>query len=263
MRNNLKELYVSYPFMPVDVMPDWFGSVKFMRITVVLPARQPVNMQMNGDFIKATLISISQTTAQVRVECAQYGYNEVQPVDVFTGGIPYGNSYIYTDGALPTATGLSYRIHPGCLVFQQTAPALRMERWVSEQTPAMKLRLVFDNDQKIEGIPQWVASGDTGMASIEGSLVLEDGQNVEVSGSSGNVVFTGAAGAGKGIWKDDPRDISDASYNGYRGIGLRTINGHSGNVLIRGDRSVEIDPAEGTTIAIHETTPVSPEEVTA
>lgn len=261
MRNNLKELYVSYPFMPVDVMPDWFGNVKFMRITVVLPASQPVDLQMNGDFIKATLVSISQTTAQVRVECTQYDYDRLQSIPVFTGGIPVGNSYLYTEGALPTATGLSYRIHPGCLVFQQIAPALRMERWLSEQTPAMKLRLnIVDGDKEVH---QWVGNTETGMASIGSSLVIEDGQNVEVSGSSGNVVFTGAAGAGKGIWKDDPRDTSDASYNGHRGIGMRTINGHPGNVILRGDRSVEIDPVEGTTITIHETTPETPAEVTA
>jgi len=236
--NNLKDLYITYPFMPVESAPDWYKDVKFMRIMVTLPAMQPVASSSNGDHIVATLTAITPTAATVKVMCAIYGYTEEDPliiddIPVFTGGIPTGNSYLYTDTTLPTLSGLSCRIHPSCLAFQQRAPKLTIEGSTTGTPPNVML------EYGTGVVPQWIVADAIEAYEVDDVLWLTNGHNVEVSGSSDSVLFTGAPGAGKGMWETDPYTRAP-SYNGYLGKALRSINGHSGIMLLQGDRSVDI-----------------------
>lgn len=238
MRNNLKDLYVSYPFMPVASAPDWFRNVKFLRVTVILPAGMPYALEANGDYIQATLIAISASTAYIRVRCPMYAWNHMYEVPVFTGGIPTGNSYVYTEEALPELSGLSYRIHPSCLVFQQIAPALKIEGPDGSQTPVMHL-----TDYNNGEYSQWLYFSRL-YDLADGVLQLTNGNNVEVSGSSDSVLFTGTPGAGRGVMQNKPYAVADndSSFNGVLGKGLKSINGHTGNVLLQGTGVVVVEP---------------------
>lgn len=245
MYNNLKDLRISYPFLPVETAPAWFGSIKFMRVVVTLPAKEPLDLQKNGDYIKATLTTLAGNLAIVHVECAAYGSwgmdaND-QPVltpwsaniaiPVFIGVMPYGISYIYADSQIPTIQGASWRIHPSCLVFQQEAPKVSIE--TSGSAPAVELTY-SDGD-----ISQWIVA-DIIEDITDGILWLDNGHNIEVSGSSKSVLFTGAAGAGTGTWSESPCDDSSTTFDHVRGKALRSINGKTGNVLINGEQSVKI-----------------------
>ena len=245
MRNNLKDLYVSYPFMPVVSTPDepqetppWFKSVKFLRVTVVLPAGMPADLSMNGDYIQATLTDLSPTTAYVKVQCPMYGWDHTYEVPVFTGGIPVGNSYLYTDETLPELSGLSYRIHPSCLVFQQIAPALKIEGPDGTMPPEMQLTN-YNNGE----FSQWLYFSKL-YDLADGILRLANGNNVEVSGSSDSVLLTGTPGAGKGVMTTKPYVTTGSSFNGVMGKGLKSINGHTGNVLIQGTGAIVVSPGD-------------------
>lgn len=238
MRNNLKDLYVSYPFMPVASAPDWFRNVKFLRVTVILPAGMPDTLEANGDYIQATLTDLSSTTAYIQVKCPMYSWTHTYEVPVFTGGIPTGNSYMYTDEALPELSDLSYRIHPSCLAFQQIAPTLRIEGPDDSQTPIMRL-----TDYSNGEYSQWLYFSRL-YDLADSVLRLANGNNVEVSGSSDSVLFTGNPGAGRGVMLTRPYAVkdSDSSFNGVMGKGLKSINGHTGNVLLQGTGAVIVEP---------------------
>ena len=238
MRNNLKDLYVSYPFMPVETAPSWFRNVKFLRVMVILPAGMPTTISTNGDYIQATLVDLSPDTAYIQVQCPMYSWNHTYEVPVFTGDIPTGNSYLYADTALPELSGLSYRIHPSCLVFQQVAPTMVIEGPDTPSTPVMQLTDYNDGEYS-----QWLLYSKLHDLA-NGILRLANGYNVEVSGSSDSVLFTGTPGAGKGIMPSQPYYAADNSFNSVLGKGLKSINGHTGNVLLQGTGSVVISPGD-------------------
>jgi hypothetical protein len=242
MYNNLKDLNISYPFLPVETMPDWFRHIKYMRVSVTLPAQQPEEQTQNGDNIIATLVELGGYTSKVRVQCKTYGYDEEISVPVFTGSIPHGNSFIYTDSVLPHLTGLSYRVHPSCLMVQQEAPLLRVETYNDTTPPKMQLKYE-DGD-----ISQWLAY-DIIESILDGILILNNGNNLEVSGSSDSIMFTGAVGAGTGVFAAPPY-TKDSSFDAFRGKALRSINGKSGNVLISGQQSVAVTGETSVVIGV-------------
>lgn len=256
MFNDQRDLYVSYPFMPVDSMPDWFGHVKYMRVAVTLPAMQPMALGKNGDFIKATLTTLYAMQAVVHVECAAYGViqnGSVVPwetditIPIVIGGIPVGNSYMYADRALPLLNNLNYRIHPECLLFQQMAPALRITGSTSGQPPEVTLEYASGS------VSQWIAEDALEDYLIDSVLWLENGHNVEVAKTQDAIVFTGSPGAGKGTWAEAPV-TGGTTYDGFAGEALKSINGHTGNVLLQGDKSVDVR-ITGNTILISEPAP--------
>lgn len=248
MLNDLKDLNISYPFMPVASMPEFFGNVKNMRVLIELPAMQPVDNGKNGDFITAILKGFHNADgdkARVHIVCASYGYAEDIEVPVFYGTLPTGNSWLYTDGPVPMTLDMNYRIHPSCLIFQQLAPVLHLEM-PSSGLPPVDVKL--EDDDVLS--PYML---DTDLFTWDDWLELVNGNNVEVSGSSDSVVFMGAAGIGRGTFPVSPY-TTDSSVNGRRGVGLRSINGLAGNVLIQPDRSVDIREDElavgGSTIGV-------------
>lgn len=243
MSNELKDLSISYPFMPVAVQPAFFRNVKYMRIVVILPAGQPVNLAKNGDYIVAMLTGFDATTAHVRVTCSAYGYSENYNVPIVWSGIPTGNNWMYVEGDIEwpqDAPEAGYRIHPSCLVFQQMAPILKIEKSDSGLPPVI---IQQDDDDTIS--PYML---DTDMFQWDDILELENGHNVEVSGSSDSIVFTAAAGIGKGVFPVKFYTQAD-NLAGKRGVGMHSINGRTGDVLIHGDRSVEVDTV-GNTVTI-------------
>ena len=242
--NNLKDLYVDYPFLPVASAPAWFKSIKYMRIMVTLPVCQPKVIEHNGATVSVYLKAITATDAIVHVDCLQYDYHQDLSVKIFVGSIPCGNSYLYTTEDLPVLSGLSYQIHPDCLVFQQEAPVLHMEVWNGSSSPVMTLEYNGEHD-----ISQWLKA-DLVEKLMDQVLWLANGHNVEVSGSSDTVIFTGTPGAGKGIWDTPPYSTESTTFDGHRGVGLHSINGKTGQVFIRGDRSVDVQGSTTNTLIL-------------
>ena len=243
MLNDLKDLNISYPFMPVEETPAFFTAVKNMRIIIELPAMQPTVADRNGDFITAYLTGIVGSTATVHVVCHWYGYNENIDVPIVYGGIPTGNNWMYALDAVTwpeNAPEEGYRIHPACLAFQQKAPTLYIEGSTTGTPPIV----TYPEDPDDEYMSPYLL--DTDMIAWEDWLELENGHNVEVSGSSDSVVFTGAVGIGKGVFPAKPY-VTDDDWSYKKGLGIRSINGLTGDVLILGERSVDVS---GTTSLI-------------
>ena len=150
MSNELKDLSVSYPFMPVAVQPAFFRNVKYMRIVVVLPAMQPAALAKNGDYITAMLTGFDAEYAHVRIVCTAYGYSENYDVPIIRSGIPTGNNWMYVEGDIvwPQDAPVSgYRIHPSCLTFQQNAPMLAIEGSTSGLPPVI---IQQDDDDTVQ-----------------------------------------------------------------------------------------------------------------
>lgn len=244
MLTELKDMSISYPFLPIAQQPDFFRNVKYMRVVVVLPAMQPINMNKNGDFIKAALVGIADPMiALVRVTCPAYDYEENIQVPIFYEQMPKGYSWMYADGSPEWPYNFpeeGYRIHPSCLVFQQAAPLLKIEGTTSGLPPVI---IQMDDDDTVS--PYML---DTDLFQYDDTLELENGHNVEVSGNSSAIVFMAAAGIGRGIFQAKPYTQAD-NLAGKRGVGMRSINGLTGNVLMHGDRSVEVDMT-GNTVMI-------------
>ena len=236
-------MYIMYPFLPVENPPEWFKQIKYMRLTWYIGLGKPIPQNMNGDFLIATVTGISQTYMTISMYCPYYGINDDADIPISRNSIPTDTSFVYAEGDLPTLTGLSYRLHPSCFVVMQALPSINFELPDGGTQPSMQV--AYDG----EHVTQHVTGTRVYAVARDKSLVFENGNNVEVSGSSDSVVFTGAPGAGKGnVWETSP--ISADSLPKYQGKGLRSINGKRGkhgNVIFQGDRSVDVnntnDPA--------------------
>jgi hypothetical protein len=53
MLESLKDLYISYPFLPVDDKPELFNHIKDIRLTVVLDAANSLSEYNNGNKVRA------------------------------------------------------------------------------------------------------------------------------------------------------------------------------------------------------------------
>lgn len=239
MYNDLRSMYICYPFMTVDSIPDWFKYVKDMRIVVTLPAMQAAHMDQNRENIKITLTSISHTTAIIKLSCASYWITDKEiSIPVFTNTLPGTPSFVCATEVLPTLTGLSYDIHPACLVFMQKAPVLWMEQESRNGEPYVMVELE-------DGVPvQKIYNTDD--RRISDVLRLMNGKNVGVTGSSSSVLFTCGVGLGSGTYQKKPYTEDPETFTYAQGKRLRSINGQTGDVLISGDRSVEITNTQAT-----------------
>ena len=240
MLNDLKDMYIMYPFLPVESPPEWFKQIKYMRLTWLFGARKPVSQTMNGDFMVAMVTGVSQERLTIHMVCPYYDMDSEVDISIVRDSIPTNASYAYAVGDLPTITGLNYRIHPACFVLNQSFPGILFEVPSGGSQPSMQV--AYDG----EDITQTMTGTEVYDISLARPLPFENGNNVEVSGSSDSIVFTGAPGAGKGsTWSTAP--ISADSLPDYQGKGLRSINGMHGNVIFQGDRSVDVnntnDPA--------------------
>jgi hypothetical protein len=132
----------------------------------------------------------------------------------------------------PATLAMPYEIHPNCLFFAQASPSVEfMERGPVDSTDGQIDPVSGDRINGAERQYPWVASLPV--------LSFEDGYNVKVSGGDSLLVFTGAVGAGKGIWTQSPfSDIPD--WNTQPGRGLRSVNGQTDIVSFAGSNSVNV-----------------------
>lgn len=192
MLEALKDLYISYPFMPLSEPPAWFKHVKDIRLVVTLPASNIISkykksahgpveyVEGNWYAIRAYLKSIDMVaqTASIDVYCEQVQEDPI-PFTVnmydWTAGVPSEQSYMLIDNdlaptAIPTA---GYELQLDTLLFMQVAPALYVDS-----------------------------------IKCDRQLVFGMGHNVSVSKVGDGVLFYGATGTGLGtVSSDDSVDI--------------------------------------------------------
>lgn len=230
MSNALKELAVSYPFMPDASTPASLKRIKDVRIVYILPAADMVEPGRHSLEHYAELISISEDEAIFKIVCVVFGVDEQVTVPVIVGidAVPTTNSYVLVDE--PVTYSGTHSLHPDCLLFLQLAPRLS----VVERTNVTKEGTAVYSDP----VP---VSGPT--------VKINNGHNVRVSGSTSNIRFSGGAGAGKGLYEELPFiDITPEDLQ--IGQGLRSINGLTHNVNIIGDTSARVQSFSGITIQI-------------
>lgn len=225
----VKDLAVSYPFIPGSTVPEALKHIKDARIVFELPANTYRQSGSNTLQFYAELVSISPTKAVFHVVCTPFGVdaNVTVPVNVGIFNVPMGNSYVLVDEPV-TYTG-SHMLHPDCLIFLQKAPKLS----VADRTN--------------------VRSDDSYSSEVYGfgpTIAFADGYNVSVSGNESMVVFNGGEGSGLGIWLTSPWiDVKDSTLRAA--VGLRTINGKNGDVQINGSSSVGIEGTGGIELVIN------------
>ena len=215
MLENLKDLYVSYPFLPVDDAPEWFRHIKDVRLVVVLPAANPISEYRNKNNIQAWLTGIDHThmVATFHVQCLQYGitaYTLTANLVKWESGSPAANSYVVIDDTqladtsdgsltpLPVLSDVAYELNPDVLIFMQEAPTLSY-------------------DQTAFGTEVHVANGN----------------NVSVSAVTTGVSFLGGLGVGKGRYTEVPWELRDVAP-AMQGLGARSINGMQDMVWLSG-----------------------------
>ena len=220
MISNIKELAVSYPFLPLTTVPGALKHIKDVRIIYILPVGDGAATSSHSLEHYAELIAITEAVASFRIVCTILNIDEQVDVPVTTGVdvVPVANSYIIVDE--PVAYTGTHRLHPDCVLFMQQAPRLS----VRERTDVTK------NDEATYEEPILIA-GPT--------IAINDGHNVQASGTTAGMRFTGGVGSGKGIYTELP--YNDVEPDDVKmGHGLKSINGITDAVTIAGSSSVSL-----------------------
>lgn len=206
MLDSLKDMYISYPFMPIANPPDWYKNVKDIRCVVAMDASNSISQYRNGNYLRVWLVKEGGHLG-IAVRCDQHNYEDIieVPTYVWTAGAPATSSYMLV-GSFFDAGAIGdgrYELQPDVLVFMQLAP-----------------RILY-NDVEITG----------------GTLHSYKGYNVSISKSPNGIMFFGAAGVGNGAYTTDP---IEALGEDQQGLGARSINGLDGDVWIKGSYPVDV-----------------------
>ena len=228
MLDALKELYISYPFMPVEDRPDLFTHIKDIRCVAEMPAANPISLVENDNYIRAWLIGLTSTTATVRIQCGQYGLTSEMPVPIYQAsvGAPATNSYVLVDDAFVVPDGpILYELQPDTLIFMQTAPEIliTVKKENEDYDPSDEDSLPYKMDTNI-------LSGPT--------ISTAYSQNVSITKGQSGIIIYGAPGAGLGVYTTVPTCYDWPTY--MRGEGAISINGLSGYVRIDDAYPVDI-----------------------
>ena len=140
MLESLKDLYISYPFLPVADAPDFFNHIKDIRVVHQLPATDLLlgyKNNRNGNYVRAwltRLVPADGTTdayAEIKIQCSQV-QDELITVHVpfvdWASGVSHAESWLMCDwelmedlAAIPAFA--PYELNPDVLVLMQKAPA--------------------------------------------------------------------------------------------------------------------------------------------
>lgn len=203
MLDALKDLYISYPFMPVEQAPALFAHVKDIRCVVELPAKNPISLVENDNYIRAWLVSLTSSRALIKVRCNQYDFLQVLevPVYVATVGAPATNSYVLVDDAIVYPQDvIEYELQPDTLLFMQKAPVIKIDTNGYANT----------------------LTGNT--------INTAYSQNVSITAGNEGIIIYGAPGAGLGVYTSVPGCYTVPEY--LEGRGAISINGLYGYVRL-------------------------------
>lgn len=217
MLESLKDLYITYPFLPVSIQPEFFSHVKDVRLILELPATDLLlgyKNNQNGNYIRVWLTGFAAGKAQLRIQCSQVSdedFIENVPLYAWDNEAPPSGSYMLCDQDIidnPPAVGTDYELNPQALVLLQKAPKLSL-------------------------------CGQTMQPTIQ----VEDGHNVVASITNDMITLYGAPGVGRpGNWSvNEPFAVDEDK----QALGARTINGLYGAVTIDGSFPVRVDLTAG------------------
>lgn len=217
MLDSLKDLYISYPFMPVENPPDFYKHVKDIRCVVTVPALNPISLVENDNYIRAFLLRLDGNTARVRVICSQFGDVSgwtVIDIPVFTTeqGAPGTQSYIVVDEQITVNSG-SYELQPDTLLFIQKAPYVYISAL---------------------GEPD-----ENGYKQSGPVIDTENGNNVSITKGQNGIIIYGAPGAGLGLYASVPGCYPVPEH--LQNKGAISINGLYGDVWLKEAHPVAID----------------------
>ena len=82
MLDSLKDMYISYPFMPVADPPDWYKNVKDIRCVVAMEASNSISQYRNGNYLRAWLVKENGHLG-IAVRCDQHAYEDIIEVPVY------------------------------------------------------------------------------------------------------------------------------------------------------------------------------------
>jgi len=231
MLESLKDLYISYPFLPLPQPPDYFSHIKDVRIVLELPAADLLlgyKNGRNGNYIRVWLTGFvpadgtNEAYATAEIECLQVSddsFNVRLPLADWTAGVPATQNWLMCDQALLADLPVfgdseRYELNPDVLVLQQVAP------------------VIYKNGEALS------------------DLTVENGHNVQVNLTNGQISFYGAPGVGDGLFAPNtPYQLAAE----LQAAGARSINGLSGDIRIDGTFPVRADKptSKGDTLSLN------------
>lgn len=228
MLDALKDLYISYPFMPVENRPELFTHIKDIRCVVEMPAANPISLVENDNYIRAWLIGLTTTVATVRIECGQYGLTSEMPIPIYQAsvGSPATNSYVLVDDAFVVpSVPILYELQPDTLIFMQTAPkiCITIKKKNENYDPYEEGSQPYELDTNILQGP---------------TIYTAYSQNVSITKGQNGIIIYGSPGAGLGVYTSVPGCYIQPTY--MKGEGAISINGLSGYVRIDDAYPVDI-----------------------
>ena len=195
MLESLKDLYVSYPFLPVAEKPAWFNHIKDVRLTVVLDAANAISEYKNANNVRAWLTAIdpSKSVATFKVQCLHFGITDMEVTANlmrWEDGSPSIGSYTLVDdiSQLPAITDAEYELNPDVLLFMQKAPVMYYENQEMPRTIAVK-----------------------------------KGHNVMASLTPNGIELFGSPGVGEQRYTKLPQGLY--TYDNKKSLGVSSING--------------------------------------
>ena len=211
MFDSLKDLYISYPFMPVENPPEFFKHVKDLRCVVTLPAADPISQVENDKCIWAQLKSIDSNEAVIQLYCNQAGGApswRVARIPVFMTGhnTPSMQSYVLVDEDISISGG-KYELQPDTLLFIQEAPVIKLDT-----------------------------------TTLTDTVTTAPGHNVSITKGRDGIIVYGAPGVGLGVYTEAPDFYTVPAQ--LRGKGATSINGLSGDVWIKAAHPVSVDDSD-------------------
>lgn len=233
MLESLKDLYISYPFLPLPQPPDFFRHIKDVRLVLELPAADLLlgyKKGMNGNYIRVWLTGFvpadgtNEAYATAEVECLQASDDAFDirlPLAVWTAGVPATQNWLMCDQELLDDLPVfgdsdRYELNPDVLVLQQVAPVIYKD----------------------------------GVALTD--LTVVNGHNVQVNLTNGQISLYGAPGVGDNVYPANTPELYQLSL-ALQAAGARSINGLSGDVRIDGTFPVRTDNpvSEGDTLSLN------------
>lgn len=239
MLDSLKDLYVSYPFLYQGEPSSWMQHIKDVRCIAVFDAVDSIPQYKNGKKVWATLTITqdeeSQLIATATVYCTELSANGVEvqlAIQKWEDGVPASGNYILVDSefAYNAEMAQEHMLHPDTILVMQEAPTL------------------------------YIANGSS-TVETDSTICFRNGNNVGASNVQDVVLLFGAVAAGNGVYTYDVLNALDPSQHG---LGVRSINGLTDKVWLKGSYPVLVerkDPGTSDDITITiETDELKPNE---
>lgn len=237
MSDSIQDFATCYPFLPLGTSgyetPDALKHIKDVRLTFVVPAYEHMHGRnyLHFDVRLTGITSGSATFVLYIVEPSGFDANMVVVPRVSTytktvtlrnvsSAVIHANDYVLVDDTSISFAGSAHVLHPDCYMILQEAPVLSYVN-----------RPVVDKTDTASDCTEQIFSSVS-------EVVFSNGTNMAVSGRESSVLINCGRGLGTGEVQTIP--WSDASEDLIAPKGLRSINGITDSVSIKGIGSVSV-----------------------